>query len=338
MPSPSDLLDRLPALRAALGAAGTVLALLAPDAASAAEDEAPAIQETLDVHYGDARRQTLDVFSPKDERDCPVVLFVHGGAWTLGDKDLFGLYRGVGRFLARHGVTAVCINYRLSPLVKHPEHVKDVARAFAWVRAHAADYGGDPDRILLCGHSAGGHLVSLLASDESYLKDGELKLTDADRAAIRGVLSVSGVYRVPTQEEFASMVGDMLAGLGQMTGAEGLAASPLGTFLMRNNRELNPFRMVFGDDAAGRAASPLTHVYKGMPPFLVLYAEHELPKLDAMAQEFVKAMQDAGAPVECKRIDGCNHNNIVFRLHNADDPTAAALLPFIAKYGGKPKP
>jgi acetyl esterase/lipase len=107
---------------------------------------------------------------------------------------------------------------------------------------------------------------------------------------------------------------------------------------MRNNRELNPFRMVFGEDGAGRPASPLMHVHKGMPPFLVLYAEHELPKLDDMAKEFVKSLQDTAVPVECKRIDGCNHNNIVFRLHNADDPTAAALLPFIAKYCGKPKP
>src|SRR5262249_10941217 len=131
----------------------------------------------------------------------------------IGDKNLLGLYRGFGRFLARHGIVAVMINYRLSPAVKHPEHVKDVARAFAWTRRHIKDYGGDPDRIFLCGHSAGGHLVSLLATNQEYLKDKCLDLKDEDRAAIRGVISVCGVYLIPSDDEFTSLVADMLAGL-----------------------------------------------------------------------------------------------------------------------------
>jgi acetyl esterase/lipase len=322
------------AFRAAAVAALVYLA--APPARAAEDTAAPAVQETLDVSYGDGDLQTLDVFSPKDARDCPVVLFVHGGAWVFGDKDLLGLYRGVGTFLARHGVTAMCVNYRLSPAVKHPGHVKDVARAFAWTRAHAGDYGGDPDRILLCGHSAGGHLVALLATDETYLKDPELKLTDADRAAVRGVMGVSGVYRVPTPDEFKDMMGAMLAGLAQMSG--NALPSPLAAAMLRNSRDFNPFRVVFGDDkAAGEAASPLTHVHRGMPPFLVLYAERELPLVDGMARDFAKALDKAGDAVEIDRIAGCTHNTILFSLNKPDDPAAAALLPFIARYGGKAK-
>ncbi len=235
-------------------------ALLALSHTSVPADDAP-VQETLDVRYGDdSALQGLDVFAPKDAANRPVVLFVHGGAWTIGDKSTFGYYRGVARFFARHGAVAVCINYRLAPFAKHPDQVKDVARAFAWTRAHARAYGGDADRIFLCGHSAGGHLVSLLATDETYLKDPALGLTAADRAAIKGVLSVSGIYRIPTQEEFNAMLDSVVLGLTQLSNNSTLA-SLLGPALQRQNYNLNPFRLAFGDDnAAAQQAAPLTYV------------------------------------------------------------------------------
>jgi acetyl esterase/lipase len=303
---------------------------------SAAPIRAVPLQETLDIRYSDGPgAQSLDVFAPKGAVNRPVVLFVHGGAWMFGDKNFFGLYRNVGRFFARYGAVAVCVNYRLSPGVKHPEHVKDVARAFAWVRAHAGEYGGDRDRVLLCGHSAGGQMVSLLATDDSYLNDPDLKLTAEDRAAIKGVMAVSGVYRIPTPEEFAVMMGDMVNGLLQSTSNQMIAPATLAPFVLGPSRVLNPFRLVFGGDyAAAAKAGPLTHVRKGLPPFLVLYAGRELPMLDGMAVEFAQALEDAGDAVEVRRIDGCTHNTILFKLNQADDPAAAALLAFVGKYGG----
>jgi arylformamidase len=303
---------------------------------STAPIRAVPLQETLDIRYSDGPgAQSLDVFAPTGAVNRPVVLFVHGGAWMFGDKNFFGLYRNVGRFFAHHGAVAVCVNYRLSPGVKHPEHVKDVARAFAWVRAHAGEYGGDRDRVLLCGHSAGGQIVSLLATDDSYLNDPVLKLTAEDRAAIKGVMTVSGVYRIPTPEEFAVMMGDMVNGLLQSTANKMIAPATLAPFVLGPSRVLNPFRLVFGGDyAAAAKAGPLTHVHKGLPPFLVLYAGRELPMLDGMAVEFAKALEDSGDAVEVRRIDGCTHNNILFKLNQADDPAAAALLAFVGKYGG----
>ncbi len=307
-------------------------------AAPARADDASALQQTLNVRYSDGPdAQALDVFAPKGAACRPVVLFVHGGAWMVGDKSTFGYYRGVARFFAHHGAVAVSINYRLSPHVKHPEQVKDVARAFAWVRRRIRDYGGDPDRIFLCGHSSGGHLVALLATDDSYLKDPALGLTDADRAALKGVMAVSGVYRIPTQEEFTAMTADMVNGLLQMAGRKMMPTAMLTTALLGPSRVLNPFRMVFGDDPAVAAkAAPLTHVHKGLPPFLVLYAGRELPQLDAMAAEFTRALQDAGDPVEMRRIDGVDHNFILFKLDQPNDPAAAALLDFLDKYAGAP--
>src|SRR5207253_144196 len=96
------------------------------------------------------------------------------------------------KMFARHGVGAAVISYRLSPAVQHPEHVKDVARAFAWTHQHIADYGGRADQLFVSGHSAGGHLVSLLATDESYLQAEGLSLKD-----IKGAMPISGVYAIP---------------------------------------------------------------------------------------------------------------------------------------------
>jgi acetyl esterase/lipase len=313
-----------------------LLALAAPAGARAEGEEEkkperPPIREVFDVPYAgrNDERQALDVFAPRGAKGRPVVLFVHGGAWVFGDKNFFGLYRGVGQFLARHGLVAVLINYRLSPLVRHPAHVKDVARAYAWVRRHIRDYGGDPDQIFLCGHSAGGHLVALLATDARYLKDPALGLTAADRAALRGVITVCGVYRIPGPAEFSEIARDMLKAFRAAGGGRAVFSTVL-TVLMNSGRDLNLFRLVFGEGEKVREqASPLSHVRKGLPPFLVLYAEAELPKLAGMAVEFTRALQRAGDSAEVHQMNGYNHDNIVFGVNRPGDPVGKMILQFI---------
>jgi len=130
----------------------------------------------------------LDVYQPKGVKNAPVLIFVHGGAWRVGGK-MF--HTNVGKTFASHGIVTVSINYRLSPKVKHPAHIRDVARAFDWVRKNIQDYGGDPRNVFVSGHSAGGHLVALLALNEKYLAEVG-HLTDE----IAGVIGISGVYRV----------------------------------------------------------------------------------------------------------------------------------------------
>jgi acetyl esterase/lipase len=144
-----------------------------------------------DGQDADKKRHLLDLYLPKDHKDFPVVIFVHGGAWKFGSKDV-SWHAEVGEFFASHGIGAACINYRLSPNVKHPEHIKDVARAFDWTKKNIASHGGRPDEIFVTGHSAGGHLVALLATDDSYLKAQGCSLKD-----IKGVIPISGVYDIP---------------------------------------------------------------------------------------------------------------------------------------------
>ena len=106
------------------------------------EPSAIEIEEVQDIAYytgsdADDFRHRLDLYLPKGIQNFPVVVLVHGGAWGSGDKCQYGLFSSVGRFLAQQGIGAVLPNYRISPDVKHPEHVRDVARAVAWTsRTH----------------------------------------------------------------------------------------------------------------------------------------------------------------------------------------------------------
>jgi acetyl esterase/lipase len=311
-------------------------ALLSPASVQAETNGPDGIRQTLDVPYAhDSERQTLDVFAPRGANGAPVVILVHGGTWMFGDKNFRGRYRPGCQALARQGVVMVSINYRLSPGVKHPEHVKDLARAFAWVRGHIGDHGGDRDRILLCGHSAGGHLVSLLASANTYWENKALRLTAADRAALRGVIAVCGVYRIPDPDEFATMSREMLR--TRLLDHDGRPRMPatLIPILTLASEKANPFSLVFGDDEkVCKEASPLTHVRKGLPPFLLLNAERELPLLREMAREFQKDLKKAEVPVEYRQIAGSTHHDILFRLNRPDDPVARELLQFTNHFGG----
>jgi acetyl esterase/lipase len=151
------------------------------------------VKEVRNVAYfegegADAVRHKLDLYLPKGAKDFPVLFFVHGGAWRSGSKELYG---PLGRLFARNGVGTVIINYRLSPKVKHPAHIEDVARAFAWTHRNIGKHGGRADRIFVCGHSAGGHLVALLSTDESHFKAHNLSVKD-----VRAMIPLSGVYTI----------------------------------------------------------------------------------------------------------------------------------------------
>jgi acetyl esterase/lipase len=298
------------------------------------------VEQVRDVAYYDGKgadplRHRLDLFLPRGQKDYPVVVLVHGGAWVAGDNRCCGLYSSVGEFLASQGVGAVLPNYRLSPDVKHPEHVKDVARAAAWTHAHIAEYGGRPDRLFLAGHSAGGHLVALLATDERYLKAEGLSGAD-----VRGVVAVSGVYRIPpgTFEATLGGTGDLAFRFDEVAPLRCARGRPWVT-LPGIPVRLNVFGPAFGDDPKARAdASPLSHVRAGLPPFLLISAENDLPTLQRMAREFRAALAEAGCEVEMLRVEGRNHNSVMFRAVTPDDPVARALLDFVRRHTPPPAP
>lgn len=153
----------------------------------------PDVEVRKDIDYtegdpADAPKHKLDLYLPKDKKDFPVMVFIHGGSWRSGDRSN---YPALGYRFAKSGIGVAVPSYRLMPKNPHPAQIDDVAAAFAWVYKNIGQLGGDTSRIYLAGHSAGGHLVALLALDREYLKK-----FDIPPSAIRGVAALSGVYDV----------------------------------------------------------------------------------------------------------------------------------------------
>lgn len=118
-----------------------------------------------DIAYGNDKLQAVDVYIPAHARNAPMIVMVHGGAWFLGDKEARSVVENkVARWGSR-GFVFVSVNYRMLPALDALGQSGDIARALAYVQEHASDWGGDASRLILMGHSAGAHLVSLLAAD-----------------------------------------------------------------------------------------------------------------------------------------------------------------------------
>jgi len=144
------------------------------------------LDRRLDLAYGGDARQRLDIYSPRHAANRPVVIFWYGGSWTKGSK---ADYRFVGTTLAERGFVAVLPDYRLYPQVSFPLFDEDGARAVAWVEQHIREFGGDPRRIVLMGHSAGGHTAAFLALNHAFLQK-----FGADPQSIAGLVGLSGTY------------------------------------------------------------------------------------------------------------------------------------------------
>lgn len=143
-----------------------------------------------DLRYGPATRNELDVYLPEQRPaqsgGAPVVVFIHGGGWNSGDKSD---YRFVGAALAELGYIVVLPNYGLYPQVKFPAFMQDAAQAVAWIQAHVAQWGGNPQRLFLVGHSAGAHIAVMLALNQQYLRAAGMEAN-----ALRGVVGLAGPY------------------------------------------------------------------------------------------------------------------------------------------------
>jgi acetyl esterase/lipase len=269
------------------------------------EEKKPALGDRFDLvltkdvaYYAgegfDPIKHKLDIYVPRGQKDFPVLFFIHGGKWRESDRKE---YAGIGQQFARNGVGTVVISYRLSPGVMHPAHVQDVARAFAWTVRNIGTYGGNPREIFVSGFSSGGHLAALLATNERFLKAERVA-----RADIKGVISLSGVYRITS----------------------------LITLLMPS---------VFDkDDATLLDASPLQHVQGTMPPFLICYAESELTTLDSMAEEFCQAIRQRKGEANTLKVARRTHVSLINELMlDAPDPCRDSMLDFIARHTGRPR-
>ena len=222
---------------------------------------------------------SLDVYAPAGTQDQRVVLMIHGGGWSIGDKANPDVGIHKAEYFTGQEYVYVSINYRLSPDVRHPAHIQDVAAAVSWVLKNISDYGGDPAHLTLMGHSAGAHLAALVATDERYLAAHGHSLSE-----ISGVILLDGAgYDIPLLiTEFYQ---------------------PL------NVRAL--YLDAFSQDPVIWAdASPMTHVAldKGIPPTLILHTGRTAAV--AESAELLAALQAAGVPAWTYLAEGMTHASI----------------------------
>ncbi len=145
-----------------------------------------AVRVARDQGFSEGPRGRLDLYAPRGTRSdarLPVVVFLYGGSWNSGDK---ASYSFAGFALARRGFLVAIPDYRLHPEVRFPAFIEDGAAAVRWLRANAGRFGGDPDRLVLVGHSAGAYNAAMLALDPQWLGQ--------DRAAVKGWAGLGGPY------------------------------------------------------------------------------------------------------------------------------------------------
>lgn len=254
-------------------------------------------------------RHQLDVYYTDGSTTNKVIMFVPGGAWRQGDKDL---YKTLGNTLAGfHDFTVAVINYRLSNdeggNALHPDHIKDVATAFAWLKKNIGSRG-DPNKMYLFGQSAGAHLASLLATDETWLNAVGYAPSD-----IRAVISMSGAYFLPDLVTYPS--------------------NPLGL----TADEVLMYKKLMQDAFGGWADADLTdpspqmHISSDQPPFLVIYTYNDLPGFALEAENFVKAVRALNPmpEISLRAIEFSDYTDDVWRIaaaQAANEPTMAEFV------------
>lgn len=253
----------------------------------------------MDLPYGPDERHRLDVYvppsgvEPAPAAGRPVLMFVHGGAFVDGEKNRTPeIYANVLWFMARHGIVGVNVEFRLAPAHPFPSATEDIAAAVRWVRQHARQWGGDPDRIFLMGHSAGGTHVGHYAGDPRFHPE--------NGSGLAGLILVSGRVR-----------------------AEAGAENP-------NARRVEAYYGV--DARRMEEGSPVTYAAQGLAklPIMLAVAQYENPLIDVHNAELYHALSAhrRRAP-RFVWLAGHNHTSITAHLNTADEYFGATLLDFI---------
>ncbi len=234
------------------------------------------MQISRNIAYGPLERHRLDVWrTSTTPKDAPVIYYLHGGAWTFGDKREQG--RPMLHEFVRRGWVVVAINYRLAPKFPWPAQIEDATRALGWIKKNIATYGGDPDRVVIAGGSAGGHLASLLAlsaDDHTWRPE---QMSDVTDWSVRGAMSFYGVLEMTGDQEH-------WRGLGR------------GIRLLLERRVVQfPYT---GHEELYRSLSPYERIAKDAPPFFVVQGVNDTLVDVNVARAFVSKFRDvAFAPI-----------------------------------------
>jgi acetyl esterase/lipase len=255
------------------------------------------------VENGHARH-VLDIYTPANAKNLPVVFWIHGGGWQTGDK---ANVQEKPAWFTKKRFVFVAINHRLLPEVTMDVLVRDVAKAFGWMHKHIAEHGGDPKRVLVGGHSSGAQLATLICTDDRYLKAEGVSFT-----SLIGCVPVDGdTYDIPAIIETAET-------------RRRVHHEPQAKFGHREK---------FGNEPAKHLEfSAVTHVAKGkgIPPFLIVHvADH--PDNSAQARRLAAVLKEAEIPTTVFGGKETNHSKINAFIGTDGDATTKALEEFVTK-------
>lgn len=281
----------------------TALPKLSDECRKAASDRAmsraKADPTAREIAYGSDPKQRMDLSTPAGAGRAPILFYVHGGGWSIGDKVAGGAKKGP--WATAQGWAYVSANYRLVPQATVEQQAADLANALKWLRANAAKEGLDPDRIVLMGHSAGAHLVALLGTDTSYLKAAGVPLS-----AIRGVVLLDGAgYDVPAQAS-----------------AERNIVKPM-------------YEAAFSTDPKRQAAlSPTRHAAAPNAGAWLILPIASRPDSQAQSRGLAAALGGAGAKAQVAVIAGETHGSLNKGLGDPGDEATAKVEAFLASVRG----
>ena len=252
-----------------------------------------------DLAYGSHPRQRLDLFTP-ETKGFPTVVFVHGGSLSTGDKADED-YGKVCRAFPGAGIACANVNYRLAADAAWPAQAEDVGAAVAWVRTHIAERGGDPQRLVLVGHSSGAMLVALVASDPSYR---------VDAGAVRGIVPMGSIMWDEEAER-------------------AMKTHPREEVEAAFKR--SPDNRMFASLDAYLDHWPIRHVHAGLPPFLFLVAEEEQehPPVLRTNRTFVERARALGNQASLMVLPHRTHMSAVRSLHVQGDEVFAIVRNFV---------
>ena len=277
--------------------------LLASTASASLWHQPPRLPESVqvrsDLAYGADPAQAMDVYSlPGTHGARPLLVMVHGGAWRGGDKEYRGVVEGkVAHWLPR-GYLFVSVNYRMLPRQDVDGQADDVARALAYVQAHAREWGGDPARITLMGHSAGAHLVALLSADPARAARMGARRWQATVALDSAALDVEAIMR---------------------------------------RRHLGLYDRAFGaDPEQWRRLSPLRQLRAGAVPVLAVCSTLRPDRPCEQARDYAARARALG--VETVVLPQSLRHDAVNRELGAEENYTAAVDRFIAEHEGAGEP
>lgn len=249
-----------------------------------------------DIFYSkkDKASYSLNIYQPKKSQKLnDVLVFVHGGSWSSGDKKT---YWWLGRNFARKGVICVVINYPLAPAVKYNQMALAVAEAFLWTKGNIAEYGGNPDRIFAMGHSAGAHLIELINADGQYFKN-----LDAQNP-IKGVV-LNDPFGLDMHEYLSTAEKDHFY------------YDFIRTFTL--------------DPAVWKKGSPLSYVTNIKNPHLLFYGSKTYGAIKLQTPQLFQALATQNVSVQLNRIKGKKHVGMIAQMIFGHNKLYQLILDFM---------